>query len=272
MGLRTKAIYLFILIGLLSVRSFAQQDSIYRLPPAKLLDPYIYSGLLDAQDQIIAPFHWNGTQWATFGVLAAGESALIFAGGDKAIQSWAQSHRNNTTNFIEGNFGDPFGDGLYPAILIGSAYIFGYALKNTHLKKMALLTTKTLVISAATALILKSIAERDRPFQHNPPNNLYWNGPVGKLDRNSFPSGHTTVAFATASGIAMAYPKPIIIPILAYSFAAVTAYGRVNGNWHWGSDVLMGAAIGYFTSRLIYTHDNLGKALRKVKPIVQPYQ
>ena len=262
-----KAIWLFTFLGIFSSPLFAQQDSIYKLPTSKFIDSYIYSGLLDAQDQIIAPFHWNGIQWTTFGILAAGESALIFGGGDKSIQMWAQSHRTNTTNFSEYNFGDPFGDGLYPAILIGSAYILGFALHNDHLKKMAFYTTKSLVISASTALILKSIAERDRPFMHTPANPLFWNGPVGKFDRNSFPSGHTTVAFATASGIAMAYPKPLIIPVLAYSFAAVTAYGRINGNWHWGSDVLMGAAIGYFTSRLIYTHDNWAKTMRKTKHI-----
>ena len=268
MKVRRRAIWLVVLSIFLSVSLFAQQDSIYKLPPRQFLDSYIYSGVLDAEDQITAPFHWNATQWVTFGGLAAGESAMMFAGGDKALQAWAQSHRNSNTNFIENNFGDPFGDGLYPVILIGSAYILGFALHSNHLKTMALFTTKSLVISASTTLIIKSIAERDRPFQHTPPNPLFWNGPIFKLDHNSFPSGHTTVAFATASGIAMAYPKPIIIPILAYSFAAVTAYGRVNGNWHWGSDVLMGAAIGYFTSKLIYTHDNWSKALKKTKPII----
>ena len=63
--------------------------------------------------------------------------------------------------------------------------------------------------------------------------------------------------------IALEYPRPIIIPILAYSLATLTAYGRINGNYHWGSDVLMGAAIGYFTSRLVFLHDNWSKCRRR---------
>ncbi|HSY77045.1 MAG TPA: phosphatase PAP2 family protein [Bacteroidia bacterium] len=262
-----RVIWLFLFLGIFSTPILAQQDSAHQYRSLRFNSDYIYSGILDAHDQIIAPFHWNGTQWATFGVLAGGESALIFAGGDKSIQIWAQSHRNNTMNFMEGNFGDPFGDGLYPAIIVGSAFIFGCVLKNYHLKNMAMLTAKSLVISASTTLILKSIAERHRPYQNTAPNPLLWNGPVGKLGDNSFPSGHTTVAFATATSIALAYPRPLIIPILAYSFATVTAMGRINGNFHWTSDVIMGAAIGYFTSKLIFTHDNWLKSRQKTKRI-----
>jgi membrane-associated phospholipid phosphatase len=256
---------LFILFTIFSAPLFAQQDSTHEVHPLRFDKYYIYSGILDAHDQVIAPFHWNGTQWATFGVLAAGESALMFAGGDKSIQLWAQKNRNKTTDFLENNFGDPFGSGLYPGIIIGSAYIFGCAFHSDHLKKMAMLTAKSVAIAGTTTFVIKSLVERDRPFQDNPPNPLHWNGPKGIFEHNSFPSGHTTVAFATATGIAMAYPHPLIIPVLAYSLATVTALGRINGNWHWSSDVIMGAAIGYFTARLVYNHNNWWKCLQHKK-------
>jgi membrane-associated phospholipid phosphatase len=248
--------------GLFSVNAFSQKDSTHSSDTLRFDKYYIYSGILDARDEVIAPFHWNGGQWATFGVLAVGESVLIFAGGDKSIQLFAQKNRNSTTNFIENNIGDPFGDGLYPAIIVGSSYIFGCIFHKNHLKKMAMLTAKSVIISGLTTTIIKSIAERDRPFQDNPPNPLHWKGPVGMFNNNSFPSGHSTVAFATATTIALTCPHPLIIPILAYSLATVTALGRINGNFHWGSDVIMGAAIGYFTSRLVVKHNNWGKCLR----------
>jgi membrane-associated phospholipid phosphatase len=271
MAARFKATWLFILLGFITVPTFAQQDTAsHEVRPLRFDKYYIYSGILDARDQVVAPFHWNGIQWATFGVLAAGESALIFAGGDRNIQIWSQNHRTITTNFIENNIGDPFGDGLYPAILIGTSYIFGCAFQNDHLKKMAMLTAKSVAISGLTTFVIKSFAERDRPYQVISSDPLRWNGPVGKFSFNSFPSGHTTVAFATATSIALIYPHPLIIPVLAYGIATVTAMGRINGNFHWGSDVLMGAAIGYFTSRLVIGHNNWWKCLqhKKVPPQV----
>ena len=239
--------------------SIAQVDSSKsNSHPTRFDKYYICSGILDVRDQVLAPFHWNGTQWITAGVLASAESALIFANGDKNIQIFAQCNRTNTTNFLEDNIGNPFGSGLYPAIVIGSSYIAGCIFRKDHPKHMAMLAVKSIAISGATTFIIKSIAERHRPFQDPVPNPKDWDGPRGLFSFDSYPSGHTTVAFATATTIALEYPHPLIIPILAYSLATVTTFGRINGNYHWGSDVLMGAAIGYFTSRLIFNHENKG--------------
>ena len=166
---------IFILFFGFPILSSAQKDT--SIHPTRFDKYYIYSGILDARDQLIAPFHWNGTQWITFGGLASAESALIFANGDKNIQIFAQRNRNTTTNFIENNIGDPFGSGLYPAIIIGSTYLIGCIFHNNHAKHMAMLTAKSIVISGATTFIIKSIAERHRPFQDAVPNPKAWEGP-----------------------------------------------------------------------------------------------
>ncbi len=209
-----------------------------------------------------SPFHWNGTQWITAGVLAGSECALIFANGDKNIHFIAQRNRTNFTNHIENDIGDPFGDGIYPAIIVGSSYIIGCIFHKDHPKHLAMLSAKSLAISGATCFIIKSVAERYRPDQGDNPE--HWLGPKGMFSLDAYPSGHATVAFATAGIIAMEYPRPLIIPILAYSLATITAYGRINGNYHWGSDVLLGGAIGYFTSRLVFHHDNWKKCRKRM--------
>lgn len=247
-----------VLVLLFYIPSEAQIDSsILASHPTRFDKYYIYSGILDARDQAIAPFHWNGTQWITCGSLAAMECGLIFANGDKNIMLFAQRNRSSTSDFIEHDFGDPFGSGLYPGIIIGSTYLIGCIWKQDHPKRMAMLAAKSIIISGATTFIIKSVAERYRPYQGGDPE--HWLGPKGMFSYDSYPSGHTTVAFATATTIALEYAHPLIIPILAYSLATLTAYGRINGNFHWGSDVLMGAAIGYFTSKLIFNHDNWSK-------------
>lgn len=255
--------FLLVLFSLSSIHCFAQQDSLQPKPTFNW--DYIHSGFMDAKDQILAPAHWNGEQWMTVSALASVEAVLIFGDGDKNIQLFAQKYRNSTTNFLENNFGDPFGDGLYPAIIVGSAYLAGCVFHKDKLKKFAMLTTKSVILSGLTTTVIKYIAERHRPYQDNPANPLDWNGPMGNTNTVSFPSGHTTVAFATATMIACEFPKPAIVPVLAYSLATVTALGRINGNYHWGSDVLMGASIGYFTSKLVFNHNNWGKLQRRKK-------
>lgn len=259
-----KGIYLLLCLLLFAPPSYSQPtagagawDSAQPKPTFNW--DYIHSGFADARDEILAPLHWNGVQWLTCGALLSTESLLIFAGGDKNIQIWAQANRNSTSNFIERNVGDPFGNGLYPAIIVGSAYITGLIIHNDKAKRFAMLCAKSIVISGATTEVIKELAGRQRPFQGNPPNPLRWNGPAAFFRDNSFPSGHSTVAFSTAAMVALEYPHPLIIPIAAYSLATITALGRINGNRHWGSDVIMGAAIGYFTSRLVFSHNNWGR-------------
>jgi membrane-associated PAP2 superfamily phosphatase len=67
----------------------------------------------------------------------------------------------------------------------------------------------------------------------------------------SFPSGHTTVAFAAATVFAMEYKNIPIVPIIAYSAATSIGLSRIIQNQHWISDVLVGAALGFLSGRQV---------------------
>lgn len=86
---------------------------------------------------------------------------------------------------------------------------------------------------------------------------------VGRLrpnakDHKSYPSGHTSVAFATATMYQMWYGWKGGLP--AYAFATITAFQRLDDNQHWLSDVIMGAAIGIAVPYMFFMGEDRAKA------------
>lgn len=75
---------------------------------------------------------------------------------------------------------------------------------------------------------------------------------------SSFPSGHASSAFATATSLAYAYGYTAGVP--AYLVATAIAAARVSENAHWLSDVVAGATLGIFWGRASYlaTQDSSG--------------
>ncbi len=63
---------------------------------------------------------------------------------------------------------------------------------------------------------------------------------------DSFPSGHTSNAFAHAAFVHRRYG--INQAILPYAMAAFVGYSRVQSGWHYTHDVLAGAAIGFMSA------------------------
>lgn len=73
---------------------------------------------------------------------------------------------------------------------------------------------------------------------------------------NSFPSGHTTQAFAAATFLNEEYKDQYPwMPYASYTVASSVGLLRVANNRHYISDVLVGAGIGYLSMKVAYwTH------------------
>jgi membrane-associated phospholipid phosphatase len=83
---------------------------------------------------------------------------------------------------------------------------------------------------------------------------------------NSFPSGHTTQAFAAATFLNEEYKDRYPwMPYASYTVASSVGLLRVANNRHYISDVLVGAGIGYLSMKVAYwTHQyKWGKPGRK---------
>ena len=100
----------------------------------------------------------------------------------------------------------------------------------------ALIFTMSNVILNSIVHPLKSITKVQRP---------------DKSDYKSFPSGHTTEAFASAELMRIEFKESN--PCLSYAgylMAATTGYLRMYKNKHWLSDVITGAGIGIASTKL----------------------
>jgi membrane-associated phospholipid phosphatase len=110
--------------------------------------------------------------------------------------------------------------------------------------------------------LLKYLTGRQRPSYYNS-NSLEaeptFRGPFSKAGKDingksissSFPSGHTTVAFAAATVFALEYKDKPFVPILAYSAATLIGLSRITENKHWATDVFIGAVLGYYTGKQV---------------------
>ena len=67
--------------------------------------------------------------------------------------------------------------------------------------------------------------------------------------RNSFPSGHASVSFASATVLHREFGWKAGLP--AYAAASYIAWSRIEHKRHFASDVLFGAAIGLMAGRSI---------------------
>lgn len=214
----------------------------------------------DLKQAFTKPFHMTTADWITtakFGLVAGGVALL-----DVPIQKQALAWRNNSRTLQKisrqvTNFG-----ALYEIYTLGALGAYGIIFKDQKMKTTTLLATQACITGGALESVLKFLSGRQRPYFtdstrvqarptfHGP---LYKTprDPNGKKTNSSFPSGHTTVAFAAATVFAMEYKNKPLIPVLAYSAATLIGFSRITENKHWATDVLTGAAIGYLTGKLI---------------------
>lgn len=130
--------------------------------------------------------------------------------------------------------------------------------KNT-LRDAGVIMAST-IVNVAVSIALKYTFNRERPFMTYP-------DIIKKADSfgPSFPSGHTAIAFATATSLSLTYPEwYVIIPSFAY--AGTIAYSRMHLGVHYPSDVAAGAVIGAGCAYLTYKVNKLLLKKRKIRP------
>lgn len=129
---------------------------------------------------------------------------------------------------------------------------YGEFAKSEYEIDTGLLTGLSEIVSFGVGQGLKKIVKRERPYARL--SNVHFSG-AEQSDPYSFPSGHSTVAFAIATSLSLRYPKPsVYIPL--HLWALFVGYGRVYLGLHYPSDVLAGAAIGSGTALLVHLFED----------------
>ena len=142
-----------------------------------------------------------------------------------------------------------------PVGFAGGMIGYGMISKDRKARERGYELAISMGLGAVATQSLKYIVDRTRPADRYPAE-VFVREPVhGK----SFPSGHTTLAFAAATTVTLQYKRWYIV-MPAYLWAGVAAYSRLYAGEHYPSDVLAGAITG--TGGALLAHWLSGKIFR----------
>ena len=125
-------------------------------------------------------------------------------------------------------------------------YSVGLIKQDSTIKKQAIFIGETFLVSAFVTTALKHSIKRERPFDTYSDIDNATSAPG-----YSFPSGHTSTAFATATSLSMAYPKWYVIAP-SFVWASAVGYSRMHLGVHYPTDVFAGALVGSGCAYITY--------------------
>jgi membrane-associated phospholipid phosphatase len=150
------------------------------------------------------------------------------------------------------------GGPLYSTLFVAGMFTAGRFTGGPRFRAMTYDMLDAAVVNFTYTQILKVTVGRERP---------------DGSDNQSFPSGHTSQAFAMASVAQHHYGWKIGVP--AYALAGLMGASRIHEDKHWLSDVVAGAALGYIAGRTVVRVNSRplerfasGGATLSVSPIV----
>ena len=143
---------------------------------------------------------------------------------------------------------------VYPIAIAAPLGILaqGYFTKDKAMIRNGYKSVVTIGLAMAVSTSVKYFVQRERPYVTYPLN-------ITRRDKSgtySFPSGHTTAAFATATSLSLTYKKWYIV-LPAYVYAGFVGYARMRLGMHYPSDVLGGIVTGMGSGFLTWKLEKL---------------
>ena len=217
--------------------------------PTPSLEHEFFKNILRDQKAIwTAPFHLDRSdaKWAI--PAGVGFMALITTDritGDDIFNSNRQVRVSQDVSYL----GSVYGLGAAATTF----YLIGRKKDKYRARETGLLSAEALINSMIVSGTLKIITQRARPIAGNERSEFFDGG-------SSFPSGHSTQAWAVAAVVASEYKHRPAVQIAAYGIASAVSVARFTVKKHYLSDVVAGSALGYGIGKFVYNKHHLDEA------------
>ena len=224
-------------------------------------DSLLDTTLEDTKLYFTSPLRWDEEDWLYFG------GALVAVGAAHSFDERVRDHlaTGSKATLNGGEDKNSLRDAAPTVALIAGTGLYAAFIDDRDGYRETWALIEAGAFSGVTAEALGYATGRERPDGTTSPNEWGKGG-------DSFPSLHTTVAFAVGTVFAESGNDEYrwIRRIIGYGVASATAYVRVDENVHWLSDSVAGAALGIATAKFVLNRQDAqsqSRGLVQVEPI-----
>jgi membrane-associated phospholipid phosphatase len=168
---------------------------------------------------------------------------------DNVVSYFTPDRRAKWLGDLGATIGKAYVIGPAAAVLFGAGRLAGHGRFRDATYDIAQVT----LVTAAYTAAIKYPTQRERP---------------DRSDRLSFPSGHTSNAFAWATVASHHYGWKLGVP--SYAFATLMGIARLEKNSHYLTDVVAAAGLGYVCGRTVVRQDGESVASRSPQVSLTP--
>jgi membrane-associated phospholipid phosphatase len=197
------------------------------------------SGLVtDIKLYFTAPLRWDTRDWAWFG------GALLAIGAAHHYDTQVRTHFVKNLQPGQTINSDDVQDAIPTVAVLGATWAYAHLRNDNDGRREAWTMLEAAGLASVTAYALKYVVAREGPDQTSDPNE--WR----KSGGNSFPSWHSSAAFAVGTVLAESGNDDYrwVRRLLGYGLAVGTSFERLKHNAHWLSDTVAGGALGAATA------------------------
>lgn len=173
---------------------------------------------------LIGVFHGDNLAPLVAGSVATGAATFL----DEEVRNAVVDQLDWSESFATA------GGPIYSSIFVVGMFAAGRFADGGRFREMTYDMLDAATVNFTYTALLKAAVGRERPNGEN---------------NQSFPSGHTSNAFALATVAERHYGWKLGVP--AYLLAGVMGASRLNEDKHWLSDVVAGATLGYIVGRTV---------------------
>jgi membrane-associated phospholipid phosphatase len=212
------------------------------------------------------PLRWQSDDWLTMGFVGA--ATLLATQADQPVRTLILKDRSYVQS-VPIEAGRIFGELYTPIALFAGFASYSLITDSKPARKIAYELGQASLYAGLFVFVGKVLVGRSRPLTNEGPHAFHPSFSLFFDNYHSFPSGHAAVAFVIST-ILSRNVEPLWLKILCYAPAVLTPISRIYQDWHWTSDVVMGASIGYFFGKwVVDLHEKNEAAAAQDKGAVQ---